>query len=91
VARGYRRLSAADVDEIWVRLRLGMGPSPLLGSWGCRPARFGRICCGVAGSVPTRRRRSPGRLSFVEREEISRGLAAGRSLRAIAVGLGRSA
>jgi IS30 family transposase len=30
-------------------------------------------------------------LSFAEREEISRGLAAGRSLRAIAAGLGRSA
>ena len=34
--------------------------------------------------------RSAGRLSFAEREEIFRGLAAGRSLRAIASGLGRA-
>jgi hypothetical protein len=36
------------------------------------------------------RRRSAGGLSFAEREEISRGLAAGLSLRAIAAGLGRA-
>src|SRR5215472_11123165 len=35
-------------------------------------------------------RRSPLRLSLAEREEISRGLAAGRSVRAIAGGLGRA-
>jgi IS30 family transposase len=35
--------------------------------------------------------RSPLRLSLAEREEISRGLAAGRSVRAIARGVGRSA
>src|SRR5499425_1958133 len=35
-------------------------------------------------------RRSPLRLSLAEREEISRGLAAGRSVRAIASGLGRA-
>src|SRR5215208_3425840 len=39
---------------------------------------------------PAQRRRSPGRLSLAEREEISRGLAAGWSLRAIAAGLGRA-
>src|SRR5689334_413412 len=36
-------------------------------------------------------RRSPLRLSLAEREEISRGLAAGRSVRAIARGIGRCA
>src|SRR5215468_12287979 len=35
-------------------------------------------------------KRSPLRLSLAEREEISRGLAAGRSLRGIAGGLGRA-
>jgi IS30 family transposase len=44
--------------------------------------------CG--GIRPEPRRRAPGRLSLVEREEISRGLAAGESIRAIAVALGRS-
>ena len=58
--------------------------------WGCRPVGCGRIWCGVAGSGPLPRRRSPGRLSLAEREEISRGLAAGLSLRVIAAGLGRA-
>jgi IS30 family transposase len=46
----------------------------------------------VALQRPARRepRRSPLRLSLAEREEISRGLAAGESLRRIASGLGRA-
>lgn len=44
--------------------------------------------CG--GIRPDPRRRGPGRLSLVEREEISRGLAAGKTLRSIAVELGRA-
>jgi IS30 family transposase len=45
----------------------------------------------VAGSVPTRVVERPaGRLSIEERGEISRGLAAGWSIRAIAAGMGRS-
>jgi IS30 family transposase len=50
----------------------------------------GPISCDVAGSDPVPRRRSPVRLSLAEREEISRGLAAGRSLCVIAAGLGRA-
>src|SRR4051812_50002433 len=46
------------------------------------------VRCG--GIRPALRKRSPGRLSLAEREEISRGLAAGLSLRAIAAGLGRA-
>jgi len=44
--------------------------------------------CG--GMRPPTQRRSAGSLSLVEREEISRGLAVGRSLRSIARKLGRS-
>ena len=44
----------------------------------------------TGGIRPPARRRSCRSLSLSEREEISRGLAAGRSLRAIAVRLGRS-
>jgi transposase, IS30 family len=40
--------------------------------------------------APRERRRSPLRLSLVEREEISRGLAGGESFRAIAGRLGRA-
>jgi IS30 family transposase len=45
----------------------------------------------AGGRRPVVRRRSQLRLSLAEREEISRGLAAGRSLRQIAAGLERSA
>jgi IS30 family transposase len=41
--------------------------------------------------MPPVRRRSRLALSLAEREEISRGLVAGRSLRSLAIGLGRSA
>jgi len=44
----------------------------------------------TGGVRPVPRRRWELRLSLDEREEISRGLAAGRSLRAIAAGLGRA-
>jgi IS30 family transposase len=46
------------------------------------------VRCG--GIRPEPRRRAPGRLSLAEREEISRGLAAGQSIRAIAAALGRA-
>src|SRR5215212_4957678 len=45
---------------------------------------------GWGGVGPAPRRRGPLRLSLAEREEISRGLAAGLSLRAISAGLGRA-
>ena len=44
---------------------------------------------GNGGIRPPVRRRSPRVLSLAEREEISRGLAAGRSIRTIAALLGR--
>ena len=44
------------------------------------------VRCGGIRPVP--RRRAAGRLGLVDREEISRGLAAGTSLRVIAAGLG---
>jgi IS30 family transposase len=49
-----------------------------------------RAVISLSKPPPRERKRSPLRLSPVEREEISRGLVAGLSLRAIAVGLGRS-
>jgi IS30 family transposase len=42
------------------------------------------------GMRPQRRRRSARSLTLVEREEISRGIAAGRSVRSIALSLGRA-
>ena len=59
---------------------------------------FGRIHSSIQGVLartggirPRRRRRSRRALSLAEREEISRGIVAGRSMRAIAASLGRAA
>ncbi len=90
MARGYRRLSPEVSDEIWVAVggraggeADGTGAGSVAGT-----VRAYLVRCG--GIRPAPRRRAPGRLSLAEREEISRGLAAGLSMRAIAAGLGRA-
>jgi IS30 family transposase len=50
-----------------------------------------RILCESGGIRPAQRARSKLALSILEREEISRGVVAGRSMRAIAASLGRAA
>ena len=90
MARGYRRLSSAQVDQIWVRLRAGHAAKPTARGLGLSTGTVRAYLVRCGGIRPDPRRRSPGRLSFTEREEISRGLAAGGSLRAIAAGLGRA-
>ena len=49
-----------------------------------------RILAVNGGIAPEPRRRAAGALRLEEREEISRGIAAGRSMRRIALGLRRS-
>jgi len=49
-----------------------------------------RIVVETGGIRPPKRRRSPLALTLTEREEISRGVVAGRSIRSIAAALGRS-
>lgn len=78
MARAYRRLRAGHAAKPTAR---ALGWS----TWGVRG--YLERCGGIR---PAQRRRSPSRLSLAEREEISRGLAAGSSLRAIAAGLGRA-
>ena len=90
MARGYRRLSSADEDEIWAGLRAGHAAKPTARALGLSTGTVRAYLVRCGGIRPGPRRRSPGRLSFADREEISRGLAAGRSLRAIAAGLGRA-
>lgn len=49
-----------------------------------------RILREHGGIRPAKRRRAPCTLTLVEREEISRGIAAGNSIRSIAISLGRA-
>src|SRR5215207_1219784 len=88
--RGYQRLSPGAMDAVWVRLRGGHAAKPKARQLGLSTSTVRAYLLRCGGIRPVPRRRSPGRLSFAEREEISRGLAAGWSLRAIATGLGRA-
>ncbi|KRA29869.1 MULTISPECIES: IS30 family transposase [unclassified Nocardioides] len=86
----YQRLSPADIDEIWRRLRAGHSAKPTARALGLPTSTLRTYLVRCGGIKPEPRQRAAGRLSLEEREEISRGLAAGQSLRAIAAGLGRS-
>ena len=88
--QNYQRLSPADIDEIWSRMRAGHAVKPTARSLGLSTSTVRTYLLRCGGIRPDPRHRAAGRLSFEEREEVSRGLAAGKSLRAIAVGLGRS-
>jgi IS30 family transposase len=90
VARRYRKLSPAAVDEIWTRLRSGHAAKPIARQLGLPEGTVRAYLVRCGGIRPDARRRASGRLSFEEREEISRGLAVGMSLRAIAAELGRA-
>ncbi|HEY2878850.1 MAG TPA: IS30 family transposase [Nocardioides sp.] len=84
-------MSPAAVDEIWTRLRCGHAAKPIARQLGLPEGTVRAYLVRCGGIRPDPRRRASGRLSFEEREEISRGLAAGMSLRAIAAQLGRAA
>jgi transposase, IS30 family len=90
MVRGHRRLSPAVEDEIWARLRAGHAAKPTARALGISTSGVHGYLVRCGGIRPPTRRRAAGRLSLAEREGISRGLAAGRSLRVIAAGLGRA-
>src|SRR5687767_5778679 len=88
--QSYQRLSPADIDEIWVRLRAGHAAKPTARALGMPTSTVRAYLIRCGGIRPDPRCRSTSGLSLAEREEISRGLAASRSLRSIAASLGRS-
>ena len=90
MTRGYQRLSPEAVDEIWVRLRAGHAVKPTARELGISTSTVRTYLVRCGGIRPDPHCRGAGRLSLEEREEISRGLAAGLSLRAIAAQLGRA-
>jgi IS30 family transposase len=84
------RLSAAERTELWVRWKQGERLSDIAAALGRAPATvYARI--RKAGGIPERpRQRAARALSAAEREQISRGLAEGLGVRAIARALGRA-
>ena len=85
-----RPLTAAEVDEVWRRWRSGQAVKVLARQMRCNPSTVRDLLKRTGGIRPLPRRRWELRLSLDEREEISRGLAAGDSLRTIAGRLGRA-
>jgi IS30 family transposase len=84
------RFSVVEEAEVWARWRLGESLSEIARVLGRSPGGVHHVLARRGGIAPSERRRGGRVLSGLEREEISRGLACGWSLRRIALGLGRS-
>ena len=88
--RKYRRISAVQSAELWERWKTGEGLRSIGRAFGRTSSCIFNHIRYSGGIRPPSRRRSPLALTLAEREEISRGLVAGRSLRSMAIALGRS-
>lgn len=89
----YRRriyYSAAQRAEIWDRWRRGESMSSIGRVFERQSSSVFSVISPTGGIRPPERRRHRQALSLSEREEISRGLSIGRSLRSIAHQLGRA-
>jgi IS30 family transposase len=84
-----RRLSQADRSEIERLIWGGETFATAATAVGCSTKSIQRFMA-LTGGLKPRRQRSPRRLSVSDREELSRGLVAGDSLRSIASRLGRA-
>jgi IS30 family transposase len=85
------RFSEEDKKTIWDMREAGVPVKRIAMHLGRQNSSLRKFIADAGGRRPTARERCALRLSLAEREEISRGLAAGLSVRAIADGLGRSA
>ena len=82
--------SAAQRAEIWDRWRRGESMHDIGRLFDRGHSSIFQVLAPTGGIRPPPRRRSRLALTLAEREEISRGLVAGRSLRSMARALGRS-
>ena len=76
--------------ELWERWKSGQCASDIAHALERTKGAIHHVLAANGGIAPVARRRGPVALMLDEREEISRGMAAGRSIRGIAAGLGRS-
>jgi IS30 family transposase len=84
------RFSDEDRKTIWDMREAGVPVKRIAKHLGRQNSSLRRLIADAGGGRPTPRERSERRLSLAEREEISRGLAAGLSFRAMADRLGRA-
>ena len=85
-----RRLSQADRAQIESLIQSGATFEATAEAVGCSTKSIQRFLALTGGLKSRLKERSPLRLSLAEREELSRGLVAGDSLRTIASRLGRA-
>ncbi|MFF3445478.1 IS30 family transposase [Streptosporangium sp. NPDC002721] len=88
---GRPGMSDAQKRELWDRWKAGESISQIARALDKPPGSVFTVVKSNGGYVPPLRRRRSGTLSFAEREEISRGLARGESMRSISRALGRPA
>ena len=85
------RFSEADRKTIWDMREAGVPVKRIARHLGRQNSSLRKFIADAGGRRPSARERCELRLSLAEREEISRGLAAGLSVRSIADRMGRSA
>lgn len=86
---GRPGMSRAQKRELWRRWKGGQSLSGIAKFFEKNPGSIFGVLAAQGGIAPRERRRSPRVLSLADREEISRRLAAGDSLRQIAIHIGR--
>src|ERR1700729_3171860 len=86
----HSTITAAQRDEFWRRYKAGESVLGIIGALRQRDGNIHRVLEASGGIAPVPRKRSERVLGFGEREEISRGLAAGDSFRVIAKPLSRA-
>jgi IS30 family transposase len=84
------RLSAVQRTELWSRWKAGQSLHEIGRAFGKSQVSIHFILSQHGGIVPAARQRSPLTLTLAEREDISRGIASGWSIRDIAKGLQRA-
>lgn len=87
---GRPGLSASGKQEVWERWKAGESLSEIARAVGKKPGSIHGLLAARGGIAPRDRTRSPRSLTRGEREEISRGVAAGRTIRWVAASIGRS-
>jgi IS30 family transposase len=85
------RLSAAQRSDVWRRWKAGESLHEIGRACGKPHNCIRCVLLPSGGIAPAARRRSGRALTLAEREDISRGIASGSSIRAIASGLDRAA
>ena len=88
--RARRKFSVVELAEVWDRWKRGESSKVIGRHLGRQSSSVNAVLTRSGGIRPRTRCRSVHALRLAEREEISRGIAAGRSIRSIATGMGRA-